>query len=189
MTSAKSGTRRFNATVANSPRAQNMASERNSGLLSAATIRSHEVTVRVSRRSIGLARIRRSLCREVGLIGASIFGCRPPNAMRSGSGGSTLAATPNVAARGGDVCGAGHSKNVCQCRRLRAGKQTNIARECPVRRVADRLGRIDNLPQRFGLANDRPAILQFQNTLTMPVTKTAIDLLAGAAGHFGQLAL
>jgi len=58
-----------------------MASARSSGVLTDARFRRHEVKLRGTR-FLGLARIRRSLCREVGLIDASIFRAVRQNDLR-----------------------------------------------------------------------------------------------------------
>ncbi len=52
-----------------------------------------------------------------------------------------------------------------------------------------RLCRIHEVPECLRLKNDRPAVLQVQNAPTLPVSKTAIDLLACSAGHFRQFTL
>jgi hypothetical protein len=84
---------------------------RSSGVLSAATIRSHDVTLRGMRGSIGLARIRRSLRREVGLIDASIFGAVRQRPFGRDQAARLFATTGNVAVVGDNVCASGHTKS------------------------------------------------------------------------------
>src|SRR5271169_5830816 len=57
------------------------------------------------------------------------------------------------------------------------------------RRLMRDLSRLQKFAKRFRLENDRPAILEFKNALTLPVAKTAVDLLARSARHFGQFSL
>ena len=39
------------------------------------------------------------------------------------------------------------------------------------------------------IGDDGPAALQFNETASMPVSQTTVDVLAGGADHFGQLGL
>jgi hypothetical protein len=43
--------------------------------------------------------------------------------------------------------------------------------------------------QRFGFANNGPAIFQFDDALTLPIAKAAVDLFTRSTRHFRQFAL
>ena len=56
---------------------------------------------------------------------------------------------------------------------------------------ADRGGlhRFYQRTQRFGFANNGPAIFQFDDALMLPIAKAAVDLFTRSARHFRQFAL
>jgi hypothetical protein len=47
------------------------------------------------------------------------------------------------------------------------------------------LVRFHQSPQGLGLANNRPAILQFYDALTLPLAQAAIHFFTGPASHLG----
>ena len=148
---------------------QNMTSARNSGVLSVARVLSHSVTLRGTRGSLGFARIRRSLRREVGLIDASVFGAVRQMTWGRDQAARLFATTANVAVLGDNVCASGHTKSrVAAMTWALAGRPKYYIAIWlrPCRGDAhfglgrtDQLGRINEFTQRFGLANNCPTIL------------------------------